>query len=200
VELIVDDDSWYVLLENDISIEQGDIIEDCKIIVPCEDGYQALLSEADAEVEQEMEFIQGNFIIMSQSCDLSNDKIDSVVVCLIVSLRDASTMFPNLNLESSGQKEVLRRGNIPSLHLLNQLKLQSQAVEDFYCVCFEHIYSVPKKYLLKLIEPQTRNRLLSPYKESLAQSFAKYFMRVGLPRGIDKTELKEYVIQKKTVK
>jgi len=192
--LIVDDDSWYVLLTNDISIEQGDIIEDCKILVPCEDSYQALLAEADAEVEQEMEYIQGNFIIMSQSCDLSNDKIDSVVVCLIISLRDANIKFPALTLGNHKQREALRRGNLPSLYLLNQLQLNSQDAEDYYCVCFEHIYSIPKKYLLKLIEHQTRYRLLSPYKESLAQSFAKYFMRVGLPKDIDKTAIKCYSI------
>lgn len=190
--MIVDDNARYILLEDDSSMEQGDIIEDCRILVPSENGYQALMTKDDTEVEEVMEYIQGNFIIISQSCDLSNDKIESVIVCLIVSIRDADSMYPDLNLVSSKQREVLMKGNIPSLHLLNELKLNSQEAEDFYCVCFEQIYSVPKNYLVKLIEHQKRYRMLSPYKESLSQSFAKYFMRVGLPMVVDKTKIKKY--------
>jgi len=184
--------SWYEIVANNISLEQGDIIEDCKILIPSEDGFFALLDSPDSETIQSMEYVEGNFIIMSQSCDLGNDKIDSVIVCPIISLRKIAEISPELGLNGSKQREQLRQGNIPSYHLLDELQLLTNPVLDFYCVSFKHIYSIPKEYLVKVIGISDRIRLLSPYKEHLSQSFARYFMRVGLPTDIQKSRLKGY--------
>ena len=189
----MDDSHWYYTIDADNStLEQGDIVEDCKILIPSDDNFLALLSESDSETVQPMQFIQGNFIIMSQSCDLENSKIDSVIVCPIISLKKVNEIASELNLKSSKQKEVLRQGNIPSYHLLNKLKLFTMESADFYCVSFKHIYSLPKQYLKKVMENKEHIRVLSPYKEHLSQSFARYFMRVGLPTDISKAELKDY--------
>jgi len=187
---------WYARIkDDDSSLEQGDIIEKCKVLIPEENGYLALLDEQNSEEIQDMQYIEGDFIIMSQSCDLANDKIDSVIVCPVIPLKKVAEISPELQLKSSKQREVLRQGNIPSYHLLNKIKLETVSVADFYCVSFKHIYSVPKKYLKKLLEGKNRCRLLSPYKEHLSQSFARYFMRVGLPTDISKDEMKNYAIQ-----
>ena len=74
---------------------------------------------------------------------------------------------------------------------LDKIKL-SDSREDYYCVSFHHIFSVPKNYLKALISDKERYRLLSPYKEHLAQSFARYFMRVGLPSNISAEDIKNY--------
>ena len=176
--------NWFNEINDDTSLEQGDIIEKCRIICPSESHYQALLQEKPTYVE--MNYIECDCIIMSQSCDLENDKIKHVILCPITTLQTAMKAFELLR--SSKGREQLRQGNLPSYHLLNKITLNDK--EDFYCVSFHSIFSVPKEYLQALVKDKTRLRLLSPYKEHLSQSFARYFMRVGLPSGIDKEELK----------
>lgn len=178
--------NWFVEISNDTSLEQGDIIENCKIIFPNETDYQALLQEKPTHVE--MNYIEIDCVIMSQSCDLENDKIKYIILCPIATLQQAMKSFELLR--SSKGREQLRQGNLPSYHLLDKITLKGK--EDFYCVSFHSIFSVPKEYLKALVKDKTRLRLLSPYKEHLSQSFARYFMRVGLPSGIDKDELKAY--------
>ena len=56
----------------------------------------------------------------------------------------------------------------------------------FNCIVdFNNIYTIPKN-LAKEIAKQNkiRLRLCPPYREHLSQSFARFFMRVGLPINI----------------
>ena len=177
---------WYQTLTDETSLEQGDILENCKVLLFKPESYDGILSE-DSQIA--IDVFSKIFIVMSQSCDLMNDKIDSVVVCPLLSLKelkDDSDYF-----KSSSSREELRKGNQPSYHLLNKVSLLD-AEEDYYCVSFHHIYSLPKSYLQKLVGGKERKRLLPPYKEHLSQSFARYFMRVGLPSGISYNEIKNY--------
>lgn len=180
--------NWYQIINNEVSLEQGDIIENCKILLPQETHYLALLDDNDTSIQ--MDYIETNSIILSQSCDLENEKIDFVILCPICTLKDLIAQNPFFN--SSNAREQLRQGNQPSYHLLNKLQLDNNSEEDFYCVSFHHIFSVPKNYLKAIVKDKARYRLLSPYKEHLAQSFARYFMRVGLPSNISSEEIKKY--------
>ncbi len=52
---------------------------------------------------------------------------------------------------------------------------------DWLIVDFHHLFSLPKPYLEDVAEQQgERLRLVAPYREHVAQSFARYMMRVGL--------------------
>lgn len=55
-------------------------------------------------------------------------------------------------------------------------------------VDFHDVYTIPKAFLesLLIMRNQPRLRLLPPYREHLSQSFARFFMRVGLPVGVEK--------------
>jgi hypothetical protein len=178
---------WYIVISNDDSLEQGDIIENCKIIMPQKNDYQALLRKTDTTTK--MNYIECNCIILSQSCDLTNEKIDFVILCPIFTL--TKLMEQESYYKGSAAREQLRQGNQPAYHLLNKVDINGTG-EDFYCVSFHHIFSVPKEYLKAIVTGRTRLRLVSPYKENLAQSFARYFMRVGLPSNISAEEIKSY--------
>lgn len=176
---------WYTkgYFEN---LEQGDIIENCKVILPDEESYQALLSSENTFIETS--YIEQTMIVMSQSCDLQNGKIDSVILCPVAPLH--KIFESNEFIASKDGREQLRQGNQPAYHLLDEMTINSE--EGFFCVSFHHIYSVPKSFLSKLIAGKERLRMNSPYKEHLSQSFARYFMRVGLPAGVSKDNLKSY--------
>jgi hypothetical protein len=178
---------WYDNVQADSSIEQGDIIENCNILIPNEQHYEAILESR--ENNNPVDVIEINGIILSQSCDIQNKKIDSIIICPIWSLREFITKGGSF--QGSKAREDLREGKFPEYHLLQKFE-GDELPSDFYFVDFHHIYSVPKKIIEAIIKDKPHKRLLPPYREHLSQSFARYFMRVGLPVDIPKEEIKNY--------
>lgn len=180
---------WFDEVEADSNLEQGDILINCKVLIPETEHYQSILKNIDSE--KPINFIQITGIVLSQSCDIQNNKIDSIIICPIWPL--SALIGQDDYFKSTKGREDLRQGKIPSYHLLNKLKIENNE-EDFYFVDFRHIYSIPKSFILDLLRNQKRKRLLPPYREHLSQAFARYFMRVGLPTDISVEELKKYSI------
>jgi hypothetical protein len=169
---------WYELCnKNDISLEQGDFIPDCPVIVP------PLNSTVDAEVD--IQIINIDSIILSQSCDLGHGKIEIVLLCPYLPLSAWLDAFPKDQQSNRAREravEKLRKGHFPGYHLLNKLE---DALNDYQVVDFKNVNAVNYDFLIALIQDrENRVRLLPPYKEHLSQAFARYFMRVGLPQDL----------------
>ncbi len=179
---------WYKEIQKSTSLSQGDILFNCQIILPNEEIYESLLDENYEPESYNPVIALEKSIIMSQACDLANDKIDSVVLCSVWDLKQLQ--LANKYYKSRKARESLRQGKEPAYHLLNKAK--SDNIEIDYCVVdFHRVYTVPKQYLKKVAcKNEFRLRLLPPYREHLSQAFARYFMRVGLPVDIDKEEIK----------
>ncbi|MDR1053217.1 MAG: hypothetical protein LBL39_03490 [Planctomycetaceae bacterium] len=177
---------WYDDVNDSVSLEQGDIIEECFVFIPGAEHYQNIISEQTIGNEIPIAAING--IVMSQSCDIAQSKIDSVILCPVWSLEYLTKN--NSHFRSSKAIEELRQGKYPAYHLLNIFETDTMP-RDFYFVDFHSIYSVPKTFLETTLSGKTRKRLLPPYREHLSQSFARYFMRVGLPTDIEKEKIKE---------
>jgi hypothetical protein len=166
---------WFEIVEGDEDILQGDFIRDCPIIVPPSE----LISGAK---DVNLRITTYNVVIMSQSCDLIQKKLDLVLVCPIWPL----SKFENMSsyYKSRKGKEALRRGYIPGYHLLNKCEIKGFET-DYMVVDFRNVYSVPFDFLRDLAKSRgKRIRLLPPYREHLSQAFARFFMRVGLPVDI----------------
>jgi len=165
-------DTWYEVVSRKENILQGDFIEDCPVIIP------------PSELSDEMEVCIRNYdvVIMSQSCDLVQGKIDLVLVCPFWSLREFGERVTYY--KSPEGREALRRGYLPGYHLLNKCEIDGFKT-DLLVVDFRTVYSVSFNFILDYIEKRiNRLRLLSPYREHLSQAFARFFMRVGLPVDI----------------
>jgi hypothetical protein len=93
---------------------------------------------------------------------------------------------------SSTAREDLRQSKFPEYHLLQKFKGE-ELPDDFYFVDFHRIYSIPKKFIESILKGKPHKRLLPPYREHLSQSFARYFLQVGLPVNIPKNEIKSYL-------
>ena len=167
---------WYRIVERESTLHQGDLFYDCQIIVP--------FLKAETETRLVATARDYNVVVVSQSCDLENGKVDNVLVCPFWTLEEASTRFPDM--AGKRMREKLRQGNLPGYHLLNKSSIEGMET-DFLVVDFRNVYGAPTKYLeKKALEADRRLRLLPPYREHLAQAFARYFMRVGLPVDIPK--------------
>lgn len=172
------DFTWYQEIVNSNNIEQGDLIIDCPIIIP-----PSKIEEGD---EPEIEIRLINSMILSQSCDLVNNKIDIVLVCPYYPLK---TFIENTPEEQQSKKAIkknidnLRKGHLPGYHLLN---IDNEFnIDDYLVVDFRNVYGIEINNLKDIAEKlNKRIRLLPPYREHLSQAFARYFMRVGLPQDI----------------
>jgi hypothetical protein len=155
---------WYGLVTGD-ELEQGDLLEACPIVRPTATN----------------EFLQhsANVVILSQSCDLLNEKLEIVQVCPMWPLEQLAAEVEYFH--SRRGKEDLRRGNLPGYHLLNRCELPNHE-SDFLVCDFRSLFGAHLAVAKKLAAQQSpRVRLLPPYREHLAQAFARFFMRVGLP-------------------
>lgn len=156
------------------SLRQGDYLLNCPV---------PALPEVFAEAEtQTIPFAVYDLIVMTQSCDLENNKAEFVALCPLYQLVDFEES--NATFATKGKWEEVRKGRMEGLHLLGSPNDPTNNRES-RVVDFREIYSLPFDFLGRHAEQQgERLRLKSPFLEHFSQSFARFFMRVGLPSVI----------------
>ncbi len=163
---------WFEVVAGEENLLQGDFIKECPIVIPPSEIYE----------EIEVRIYNYNVVIMSQSCDLAQRNVKLVLVCPIWPLCEFEKK--NSYYKSKDGKEALRRGYSPGYHLLNKCEV-SGFEADYLVVDFRSVFSVHFDFIVNLAKSKgDRLRLLPPYREHLSQSFARFFMRVGLPLDI----------------
>ncbi len=161
---------WYSFVEGD-ELEQGDIIEKCPVFAPPAD-----LQPEKAEMA-EFKWEERDLIVMSQTCDLvkGREKLEEVLFCP-VHLRSEMGFKPS-ELESA------RKGGFPGYHIISECVLPGLQ-REVRIVEFRRVYTLPLPFVRARATQMKRLRLMPPYREHLSQSFARFFMRVGLPVDI----------------
>jgi hypothetical protein len=166
---------WYELQAGD-DLVQGDILESCPVFSPPGELAGGPFEEATFRWEIR------DVVIMTQSCDLAKgrEKVSEVLLC---PLWRRSELTQGHLASAKGLEEV-RRGNLPGFSLLAPCQLPSWE-RELRVVDFRRVYSLPTSFVRsQAIAGGPRLRLLPPYREHLAQAFARFFMRVGLPVDI----------------
>lgn len=163
---------WYAAVEGE-ELHQGDILESCPVFVPPADLAERPLAEASVRL------IERDLVVLSQTCDLAAGKLPDVLLC---SVWNRSELIGELAKPQT--LENIRKGRYPAFHLLAACDLQGHEGE-VRLVDFRGTYTLPFRFAQKRAAAQgDRIRLLPPYREHLAQAFARFFMRVGLPIDI----------------
>jgi hypothetical protein len=168
---------WYEVLDKTDLLKQGDFIPHCPLIIPP-------ASMDGEEIVVDIEFTDS--IILSQSCDLVNEKIDIVLVCPFYPLKMfLDNLPPDQTSSAKFKKKIidnLRQGNLPGYHLIEKFP---GYFADYQVVEFRNVYGIQIDSLKAVASSMDhRIRLLPPYREHLSQAFARFFMRVGLPQDI----------------
>ena len=132
--------------------------------------------------EEELAVRETDLIVVTQSCDLENEKVPLVALCPIHSLDAFEEANPTY--KGKGRWESVRQGRVAGLHML----ASPEAPNDnraALIVDFGQIHSLPPAYVKRrATELGARWRLESPFLEHFSQALARYFMRVGLPSSI----------------
>ena len=170
---------WYGVVEGD-RLEQGDLLDACPLIelpptfqVPETPG---LMGQVSVQIQTY------DVVLLTQTCDLEHEHVALVLVCPcwpISKVEESEEYF-----RSRRGKEDIRRGNVPGYHMLAACDLHGLQ-REIRVVDFRSASSLPLPFVKRLaVEQSPRLRLLPPYREHLAQAFARFFMRVGLPVDI----------------
>lgn len=155
-------------------LRQGDYLLNCSIPL--------MLELTDNPDEQKLPQGKSDLLIVTQSCDLENQKVRLVAACPIYPLADYEKV--NEALARKGRWEEVRKGRVETLHLLSS-PTQPADNRAALVVDFREIYSLPVETLVRQAAAGGKRwRLKSPYLEHFSQAFARFFMRVGLPASI----------------
>ena len=165
---------WYQVTSGP-ELQQGDILSDCPhFLIPPIGQIGGVI---DVRVER------GDSIVISQSCDLEAGKIEDVVLCPVYS-REELRHDPSLG--KTHRWEDIRKGRMPRFQILNRCELEGHS-RDYSLVDLAKIFTLPIDLVRRFAEDSgSRIRLLPPYREQLSQSFARFYMRVGLPVDLPK--------------
>ncbi len=167
---------WYTLVSATESLAQGDILHSVPFLFPTGELWD------DSRVIRE----EYDVIVMSQSCDLAEQKVDSVILSSIFSLDDYIVEIARSDSKRAiiKAKNKLRRGEMIAYHLLDQCTIPGHEF-GYTFVDLKNPRSLPVEVVRHLAAGLPyRVRLCPPYREQLSQAFARVFMRVGLPSTI----------------
>lgn len=168
---------WYGVVDTDF-LEQGDFFFSCPVLDP----KVSVTAETGSTLDVQAVIREYDVLILSQSCDLQQSKLETVLVCPHWPLETFAK--GNTHFQTPRGKEDIRRGNAPGYHMLAACDLPGFP-NSIRVVSFRQIFSLPFQYVTELARQRTtRLRLLPPYREHLAQAFARFIMRVGLPVDI----------------
>jgi len=172
---VPDSDDWYDIIQGDPGLRQGDILSQCPII-RVSPGVNYPLEEENIPATIESH----NIVILTQSCDLDQDKVSGVVCCTHFDLEQAKKASPEL--EKRNAAEEIKKGRRLRYTLLAAHD-DSDPKMTLRIVDLGDIFVLPKDFLQKVAAAQNpRLRLRAPYREHLSQAFARFYMRVALPR------------------
>ncbi|HUG19991.1 MAG TPA: hypothetical protein VMM56_13490 [Planctomycetaceae bacterium] len=165
---------WVEHLGDDLA--QGDLLPNC--LIP---QFHPDFGSTSGQ-EERVQVAQADLIVVTQSCDLINNKPPFVALCPIDTL--SSFEIANPRFLQKGAWEEVRKGRREGLHMLCAPSAPGDNRKALV-VDFRQIISLPFNYLASHSQQLgVRYRLKSPFLEHYSQAFARFFMRVGLPSAI----------------
>lgn len=165
---------WWSPVE-EAELFQGDFLPRC--LVPFFNPDYGTTGETQVVPVKEYDCI-----VLTQTCDLKQEKAQLVALCPIHSISKYQQV--NASFQQKGAWERVRTGRVEGLHLIASMD-NPRANRACFVANFREIYSLPFEYLQEHAENLgQRWRLQSPYLEHFSQAFARFFMRVGLPSDI----------------
>jgi hypothetical protein len=159
-------------------LRQGDILPGCPVL----SLVGSIPFPLPSDFQPEVDIKTVDLVILTQSCDLDNDKVEEVLLAQVIAWEEAVRAGGAKNpiLRSRDFRRALIAGNVPGLSLLH--KRQGTPALPWSVVDFHRLFTLSRRFVQVFAASLgNRLRLRSPYREHLAQAFARYFMRVGLP-------------------
>lgn len=155
---------------SDETLSQGDIIEDCPLLV-LDDPGRVTGTDVVPDV------MRLRVIVLTQACDLAQNKSTKV---LVAAVHEARLLVEQKILKPSTISDAIRRHQFFGWYFLPASTSLVQIPESI--VDLRELHTLHRGILERLIaEGKGVCRLATPYREHLAQHFGVTYMRIGLP-------------------
>jgi hypothetical protein len=153
-----------------VPLSQGDILDDCPLVFWKEQTREV----AEGEKPQSL---QARVIILTQACDLANSKAARVVVAVV---HEAADVVQEGRVKEKVIRDHVRKGQVYGWYFLPADPTRPGFLESL--VDLRDLHTVPMA-LLEGLQAQGKHvgRLVTPYREHLAQHFSVTYSRIGLP-------------------
>ncbi len=153
-----------------VPLSQGDMFDDCPLVFWADRTRQVAKDDKPHGV-------LARVIFLTQACDLANDKTERVVVALV---HDAVELVRTGRLKEKFVRDQVRKGQVYGWYFLPADETCPQFPESL--VDLRDLHTVPRT-LLEQLRDQGKQvcRLVTPYREHLAQHFSVTYARIGLP-------------------
>ncbi len=154
----------------DVRLSQGDILDDCPLVFWEDQSRQ--VDEGDEPVGQ-----RARVIVLTQACDLANDKAARVVVAKI---HAAADLVRTGRVKEKVIRDHVRKGQVYGWYFLPADLTRPGLPESL--VNLRDLHTVPIT-ILEGLQARGKHvgRLITPYREHLAQHFSVTYSRIGLP-------------------
>jgi hypothetical protein len=195
---------WYEEVSASEPLTQGDILE--ALLVPRYKSVSAMGEVRDLRetLQNSVEIQRWRSLVMTQACDLAEGKVDRIILCALFNLTEfkaawisarrkaksmtASDTPPSSKEEQAWQNFVnsVKDGKAFRYALLERRGAEGQIGLDFQILDFNELACLLLDFIGLWVKATNTNRLrlLPPYREHISQSFARFFMRVGLPQSV----------------
>jgi hypothetical protein len=154
----------------DDAIDQGDLIDGCPVT-----RITGFLPDQPRTATVELDLHR--VVVLTQTCDLANDKAEYAV---LASVFDAQDLVNHHILKPADVKGPLRAGRIWGWYFLPAdatLSLGEMIID------LRRLHTVRLDLLRELCRAgKRRARIQTPYREHLAKHFGDTFCRIGLPK------------------
>jgi hypothetical protein len=151
-------------------LSQGDILDNCPILV-----WKLVPPPLDLAVPPEIRLIR--VVVLTQACDLAQDKTTRVVVAPI---HEAAELVARNILKAGAIRDQARRGQVFGWYFLPAAPVPIQLAESI--VDLRELHTIERRTLEYLVSAGKRVcRIRTPWREHLAQHFGTTYTRIALP-------------------
>ncbi len=152
------------------ALAQGDIIDGCPVFGLDDGGSTIDLESAPLRW-------RARVLVLTQACDLAQEKVTRLLVAMV---HPAEELVRQGIMSTSLIRDRVRRGLVFGWYFLPASAAPVEIPESI--VDLRDLHTVPRRAIQRLIADNQRiGRIVTPYREHLAQHFAVTYSRIGLP-------------------
>jgi hypothetical protein len=160
-----------------VLLSQGDFLDECPLVFWA-DQTREVIENAKPHTTR------SRVIVLTQACDLANVKTARTVVAVV---HEATHLVQIGRVKEKFVRDHVRKGSVYGWYFLPTHASFPEFPESL--VDLRDLHTVPRT-LLEGLRDQGKHvcRVLTPYREHLAQHFSATYSRIGLPEPYDTVE------------
>lgn len=182
---------WYSRYDSQAEtlLAQGIILPDFSYINP--KGIKTMVAPESSA--RKLPVLSNDVIILTQSCELQKASLKHVHLAPVLTLTELVNRSQGQFSEEFTEADLfeeLKTHRRHAKYLLNRCDMHSfkEFEDEFLVVCLDLAFVVSPEYIKDYIAKSGQRYFLAlnpPYREGMAQSYGRYFMRVGNPIDYD---------------